>query len=131
MSRKRILLIEDDASLVVTLRYLLDDLGYDPVVAVDHAQARAVMDQGPFDLAIIDYFLDNVPASDLIAELRARHPRMPLVCSTAAFAEQLELDHPATKPDAILYKPFGVDDLRQTLQTLTATDRVSSTRHPA
>lgn len=120
MGKKRILLIEDDASLLVTLRYLLEELGYEPVVARDHAQARAAMDDGHYDLAIVDYFLDNIPAADLIAELRTHHPHTPVVCSTAAFAEQLQLDNPAVKPDAMLYKPFGLDDLRQTISTLAA-----------
>lgn len=118
MGKKRILLIEDDRSLQVALRYLLQDLGYDVVVAENHAQASTAIGEGPYDAAIVDYFLDNIPSSDLIAELRKRHPGTPLLCSTAACAEQIKLDDACLRPNAMLYKPFGPNELRDTLQAL-------------
>jgi CheY-like chemotaxis protein len=121
MGKKRILLIEDDRSLQVALRYMLEDLGYELVVAEDHAGARVAMDDGPYDIAIVDYFLGNMPSSDLIAELRRRYPRTPLICSTAAFAEQVKLDNESIRPNAFLYKPFGAKELRDTLNSLLAT----------
>jgi DNA-binding response OmpR family regulator len=117
VSKKRVLLIEDDRSLQVALRYLLEDLGYDVVVAGDRAQALAAIADGIYDAAIVDYFLDNIASSDLIALLRTRLPAMPLICSTAAFAEQIKLDE-SLRPDAILYKPFAVGELRDTLNSL-------------
>ncbi len=117
MSKKRILLIEDDRSLQVALRYLLEDLGYDLVIAGDRDQAFVAIADGIYDAAIVDYFLDNVASSDLIAQMRTRSPAMPLICSTAAFAEQIKLDE-SVRPDAILYKPFAVGELRDTLSSL-------------
>ncbi|HZP64882.1 MAG TPA: response regulator [Rudaea sp.] len=117
---KRILLIEDDRSLQVAMRYMLEDLGYDLVVADDHAQARHAIVDGPYAAAIVDYFLDNIPASGLIADLRRRYPRMPLVCSTAAFAEQIELEKESPRPHAFLYKPFDARELRDVLSSLVA-----------
>lgn len=117
MSKKRILLIEDDRSLQVALRYLLEDLGYDLVIAGDRDHALAAIADGIYDAAIVDYFLDNVASSDLIAQLRTRFPAMPLICSTAAFAEQIKLDG-SVRPDAILYKPFAVGELRDMLNSL-------------
>jgi two-component system, OmpR family, phosphate regulon response regulator PhoB len=118
ISKKRILLIEDDPSLQVTLRYLLEDLGYEIVVASDHAEARAAIGVGRFDAAIVDYFLNNVPAVDLLAELRKHQPGTGILCSTAAFAEQIHLDDDALRPDAILYKPFSTEELRDALKGL-------------
>jgi DNA-binding response OmpR family regulator len=120
MGNKRILLIEDDRSLQVALRYLLEDMGYDLVIAEDHASARASILDGPYDVAIVDYFLGSMPSSDLIAELRRRYPRTPLLCSTAAFAEQVKLDDESLRPNAFLYKPFGAKELRDTLSALLA-----------
>jgi len=99
------------------LRYLLEDLGYDLVIAADREQALAAIDNGKYDAAIVDYFLDNIPSSDLIVRLRTQSPTMPLICSTAAFAEQIKLDK-SVQPDAILFKPFAASELRDTLQSL-------------
>jgi DNA-binding response OmpR family regulator len=117
VSKKRILLIEDDRSLQVALRYLLEDLGYDLVIAANREQALAAIGDATYDAAIVDYFLDNIPSSDLITQLRTQLPAMPLICSTAAFAEQIKLDD-SIRPDAILYKPFAAGELRDMLNSL-------------
>lgn len=118
MDKKRILLVEDDRSLQLALRYFLEDMGYETVVAEDHAQAAQVIGQGPFAAAIVDYFLGDVPTSSLIAELQRRHPSMPLVCSTGASAEQIKIEEGSSPPTAYLFKPFGVNELRVTMQAL-------------
>lgn len=118
MGKKRILLVEDDRSLQVTVSYLLEDMGYEIVAAGNHAEVRAALAQGAYDLAIVDYFLNNIPAADLIAEMRERYPRMPLVCSTAAAAEQIKIDESTARPDVILFKPFGVEELRKVVNRL-------------
>jgi DNA-binding response OmpR family regulator len=118
MGKKRILLIEDDRSLLITLRYLLEDMGYEVVVAEDHPQARAAIAQERYDAAIVDYFLDNVPSTELISLLRSSSPGTPVVCSTAAYAEQIKLHPDAQRPNAFLYKPFSVAQLRDTLSSL-------------
>jgi len=118
MQKKKILLVEDDRSLQLALRYFLEDLGYEIVVAEDHAQAAKVMGDGPYDAAIVDYFLGDIPSSRLIAELQRRHPDMPLVCSTAASLDQIRIEDGSRPPTAYLFKPFGVDELRSTLESL-------------
>jgi DNA-binding NtrC family response regulator len=116
MDRKKILLIEDDQSLVRALRYMLEDMGYDLVVAHDHEQAASAIEDGPYAVAIIDYLVDNIPSSPLLAQLRQRYPQMPLISSTAAMP--LRADADCEKPDAFLLKPFGAEELRRTLRSL-------------
>jgi|SRR4051812_47762796 DNA-binding NtrC family response regulator len=118
MERKKILLIEDDQSLILALRYMLEDMGYDLVVAQDHEQAVSAINDGPYAAAIIDYLVDNSPSSPLLAQLRQRYPRMPLISSTAAMP--LQEDVGSEKADAFLRKPFGADELRKTLQSLVS-----------
>ena len=117
MRKKTILLVEDDQSLQFTLRCLIEDMGYEIVVATDHEQAVAALRGGPYAAAIVDYLIDNVPSSKFIAELQRLHPQTPLVCSTAAFAHQIQLEE-GSVPNAYLFKPFGTTELRNTLQAL-------------
>ena len=76
------------------------------------------IEEGPYDIAIVDYYLRNVPSSDLIAEMRRRFPRMPIICSTAARRENLQLDEALPRPDAFLYKPFEARELRELISSL-------------
>jgi two-component system catabolic regulation response regulator CreB len=114
--RRRVLLVEDDQSLQIAMRYLLENLGFDLVAAETREDAARDIAKGPYDIAIVDYYLRNVPSSDLIAEMRRRFPSMPIICSTAARKENLQLDE--ALPDAFLYKPFEARELRDLIHSL-------------
>ena len=118
---RRALLIEDDQSLQIALRYLMENLGFDLTAAETREDAERTIENGPYDIAIVDYYLRNVPSSDLIAEMRRRFPRMPIICSTAARKENLQLDETLPSPDAFLYKPFEARELRDLINSLIAT----------
>ncbi len=91
--RRRVLLVEDDQSLQIALRYLMENLGFDLDLRPKRTRMRrANIADGPYDIAIVDYYLRNVPSSDLIADMRRRFPRMPIICSTAARREICNLD---------------------------------------
>jgi DNA-binding NtrC family response regulator len=120
MDNKRILLVEDDQSLQMALSMFLEDMGFEPVIASDPQQAAQAVEKGPYAAAIVDYFLGNVSTAGIIADLRRRHPAMPLVCSTGASAEQIRFDQAAESPTAFLFKPYGVKELRSTLQGVFA-----------
>jgi DNA-binding NtrC family response regulator len=121
MKDRTILLIEDDESLVQTMRYMIEDMGYDLVVATNHAQAKAALAGGPYAVAIVDYLVDNMPTGELIAQLQSRHPRTPVVCSTAAAIQQVQLQQAHAPPNAFLFKPFSIDELRETLHSVVKT----------
>lgn len=118
---RRALLVEDDQSLQIAMRYLMENLGYDLVSAETREVAQCMIAEGPYDIAIVDYYLRNIPSSDLIAEMRRRFPRMPIICSTAARRENLQLDEALHCPDAFLYKPFEARELRDLINSLVAT----------
>lgn len=120
--RRRVLLVEDDQSLQIALRYLIENLGFDLVAAETHEDAARTIAQGPYDIAIVDYYLRNVPSSDLIAGMRRRFPRMPIICSTAARKESLQFDDAVPPPDAFLYKPFEARELRDLIHSLVGAE---------
>ncbi|HEX4480277.1 MAG TPA: response regulator [Rudaea sp.] len=117
---RRALLVEDDQSLQIAMRYLMENLGFDLVAAETREDAKRNIESGPYDIAIVDYYLRNVPSSDLIADMRRRFPRMPIICSTAARRENLQLDDAMLQPDAFLYKPFEASELRDLVNSLVA-----------
>ena len=45
-------------------------------------------------------------------------PDMPIICSTAARRENLQLDETLPSPDAFLYKPFEARELRELISSL-------------
>lgn len=66
---KTILLVEDDPTYRRPLRFILEQRGY-RVVAVDSvAAAAAVAREGNIDLALLDYWLPDGTAADIVANV--------------------------------------------------------------
>ncbi|MCE4059321.1 response regulator transcription factor [Pandoraea sputorum] len=87
-----LLLVEDDPGMQIRMRAILHSLGYtdDAVrVAGSLAQARAVLVDEPFALILIDVGLPDGSGIDLIGELHARDPALPILVISAWSTEQI------------------------------------------
>ena len=81
------LLIDDHPLILSALEAVIQ--GLDAAVSVvPAASARAAREalarQGPFDLALLDLQLNDADGFDLLCELRAGHPDMPIVVVSAS-----------------------------------------------
>ncbi|WP_353193771.1 response regulator transcription factor [Pandoraea pnomenusa] len=87
-----LLLVEDDPGMQIRMRAILRSLGYadDAVqVAGSLAQARAVLADEPFALTLIDVGLPDGSGIDLIGELHAHDPALPILVISAWSTEQI------------------------------------------
>src|SRR2546427_12368226 len=81
--RRRILLVEDEDSLVVTLRDRLQSEGYDVDVALDGDTAVEMGARPQFDLLILDVALPRKNGFDVCRDLRGRGVQTPVLMLTA------------------------------------------------
>src|SRR5678815_2486500 len=81
--KNRILLIEDDSGITFTLERLLATEGHEVIVEKrgDSGLARAGCE--PFDVVLTDLKLPGLDGLDLVRELHAAHPRLPIILMTA------------------------------------------------
>jgi len=79
----RILIIDDEPSLVRTLQMELSDLGHECHSAGTVSQAREILDKLDPDLAIIDIKLPDGDGIDLVRRIREDDRRFPIVMLTA------------------------------------------------
>lgn len=92
-----LLLVEDDPATQTRMRSILTSLGYtdDAVhVAGGLAQARAILADQPFALTLIDMGLPDGSGIDLIGELHARDPALPILVISAWSTEQIIVGAP-------------------------------------
>ena len=120
----RILLIDDDPGIVDTLSRVLADEGYEVVVEKrgDEGFARAAND--PFNVVLTDLKLPGLNGLDLVRQLHAARPRLPIVLITAFGTTQTAIE--ATKFGAYDYllKPFEIPQLLDLIHRA-----VNSNRH--
>jgi len=112
---KRILLVDDDAGAREAIKLLLVIDRHTVVEAKNGHEALEIFNQGVLDLVIIDYFMPQMEGSELAANIKLTAPWLPILM-VSAYVEKL-VDS-GTQVDAILGKPFGIEELRQAIARL-------------
>ena len=98
-----ILLVDDNRDGVLARRSVLEELGYKVVPACCGSDALKLVEQQNFDLVITDYRMSPVDGMQLIAQLRDRNFRKPIILLTG-FADSLGLNAKSTGADVVIQK---------------------------
>jgi two-component system NtrC family response regulator len=84
---QRILIVDDDAAVQVSLALLLKQAGFDTRTADDPAQALALLAREPVDLVLQDMNFSlqtsGEEGMDLLERIKQQHPGMPVLLMTA------------------------------------------------
>ena len=113
--RKRILLVDDQQPVREAIHLLLGLDEHKVVEASSGAEALELFRQDCFDLVITDFEMPRMKGNELATRIKQLVPAQPIIMITA-YAEQLgDSNNPV---DAILTKPFQLDDLRQAMARL-------------
>ncbi len=112
---RHILLVEDDESLRECLRMILELAGYRVAEASNGAEAMRLFILGQFDLVITDFEMPVMDGSQLAIRIKLTAPSTPILMITASERARRDTRNPV---DALLNKPFGMDELRSALEKL-------------
>jgi DNA-binding response OmpR family regulator len=96
----RILLVEDEAGLVLTLTDLFKAEGYELLAVQDAEQAEIILSGQHFDLVVLDVMLPGKSGLDLLRTLRSAGNAIPVLMLTAR----------ATPPERVVGLKLGADD---------------------
>lgn len=108
--QRRILLVDDEASLRMLVRRYLERDGYLVVEAVDGANALKRLAEQPFDLALIDVMMPKVDGFDLVRQVRARSD-IPVIMLTGRGEESSRVTGLELGADDYIVKPFSMPEL--------------------
>ncbi|MDA8017325.1 MAG: response regulator transcription factor [Thermoanaerobaculia bacterium] len=127
---KRILIIEDEPSLVLTLRDRLESEGYDVVAAADGATGEEKAAEGSFDVIILDLNLPGKNGLDVCRDLRGRGVETPVLMLTARGDVTDRVVGLKLGADDYLPKPFDMLELLARLEALYRRRPVSAKPGP-
>lgn len=118
MSNKeiRILLIEDEPSLIFTLRDTLENEGYIVIVCEDGEEAVGLAQENKPDIIILDIMLPGKNGYEICQELRALKFTIPIIILTAKNQELDKVRGLDIGADDYITKPFGVKELLARIQ---------------
>ncbi|MGN8224869.1 response regulator transcription factor [Gracilimonas sp. BCB1] len=109
--RMKVLVVEDEPSLVFTLRDTLESEGYDVLVSEEGTQAVEMVKEHKPDIMILDIMLPGKSGYDILEEIRDNKFTFPVIMLTAKDQEPDKVKGLNLGADDYLTKPFGVKEL--------------------
>lgn len=117
---KRVLIAEDEPSIVLSLEFLLSEAGHEVLIAKNGAEAIALAEKHKPDLLVLDIMLPVVNGFEVCSVLRA-NPELAdlrILMLTARGREHEVTRGLALGANAYVTKPFGTRDLMHTVSEL-------------
>jgi DNA-binding response OmpR family regulator len=109
---RRLLVVEDDRSILLGLRMNLQSDGYEVETAEDGAEALELLrSHGPWDLVILDLMLPKVNGFEVLRTLRSWGSTVPVVVLSARTSELDKVTGLDIGADDYVTKPFGLAEL--------------------
>lgn len=106
-----VLIVEDDEDIASVLTRGLQREGYDTLHALDYQTALTHFSGARPDAAIVDMMLGEESGSELVADMRARGVRIPIIILSALSRVEDRGTGLASGADDYVVKPFEIKEL--------------------
>jgi DNA-binding NtrC family response regulator len=114
----RLLVVDDEANIRLLYAEELADEGYDVVTAAGTAEAVEKLQEGAFDLAVLDIKLKNESGIELLQKLvKERHEMPVILCSAFSCYKD---DFSAWLADGYVVKSGDLSELKQEIARVLA-----------
>lgn len=117
-SGPRILVVDENSDLCLLYAEALARPGYHVDAASDGAAAWEALQATNYDLLITENDMPNLTGVELVEKLRAARMALPVVMAAGRLPTDELARNPALQLAATLAKPFAVEALLETVQTL-------------
>ena len=112
---KKVLVVDDDASLRLLCRVNLELDGFRVFVAGSLAEAAGMLAENEFDAVLLDLHLGDGDGRDLLASLGDERPPVALFTGSEVIGPELR-----SMAEEVLSKPFQLDELLSTVRKLVS-----------
>jgi two-component system, cell cycle sensor histidine kinase and response regulator CckA len=118
----RILVVDDEASVLITYRLILEQQGYKVAACATSVEAIKALHQQDFDLVLCDYSLEEQHTGfEVISEARRRRPDIPAALLTG-YATKETADEASSQNIGIMFKPIEIEEFLATTSKMLRRD---------
>ena len=103
----RVLVVDDEKSIRLTLRTFLQDRGYEVETADDATQAQALLSRDAYDVVVSDIILPGVSGVELLKAIRAAAPAAQVIMMTGEPAVETAAEAVRAGASDYLTKPVA------------------------
>ncbi|WP_125713767.1 response regulator transcription factor [Companilactobacillus kedongensis] len=108
---KRILIVDDEPSILELIEYNLQDQGYEVKRAINGKMALEMANSEHFDLILLDQMLPKLSGIRVLKKMRAIGNLTPVIFLTAVDNEDSKVDGLISGADDYITKPFSIKEL--------------------
>lgn len=114
----RILVVDDEASVLLTYRLILEQQGYVVTACSTSQEAITAVEKNDFDVVLCDYSLEEQHTGfEVITAARKRDPELPAALLTG-YATLETADEAQLKSIKVLFKPIEIDEFLTTTSNM-------------
>lgn len=119
---RNVLVVEDDKNTMEIFSRAMENENYRVTMSLSMENALLGFDQMPYDLVIADIFMAGMGGIEGIQRMREARPEIKILATSAGYSDMTP--QAALKAaekigaDAVLPKPFALDDLRDLVARL-------------
>jgi DNA-binding response OmpR family regulator len=118
--KRRILLVDDELAILLTLKAVLEISGFEVETAASAREAKLKIRTSQYHMVITDMRMESDFAGNEVVHAARKAPYQPAVAMLTAFPiADSESDGP--NPDKMLVKPMNTNDLLRQLEALLVT----------
>ncbi len=117
---KRVLVVDDEPNIVLSLEFLMRRAGFEVEIARDGAEALAALDRTPPDLLLLDVMMPELDGFEVCERIRQRPEwrTTKIVMLTASGREAERRRGLALGADAYVTKPFSTRELVEQVKAM-------------
>ena len=123
---RHVLILEDSRTQAIIISKMFQKAGYESTCVVDATEAQAQLKARPFDLLVLDVFIESRNTLDDLEEYRELAGDVPIAIMTAGQIDNPEAGAAAlnkarrARVNFLLPKPFYFDDVKQICEDVEA-----------
>ncbi len=127
--RPKILIVDDEKSIRLTLSAFLRGEGYEVATAEDADQARTLLASGAWDAVVTDIVLPGVSGVELLKAIRAAAPDVQVIMMTGEPTVETATEAVRAGARDYLSKPVGKDVIVRSVATAVQMKQLADDKH--
>lgn len=113
MTKKKILIVDDEKSLITMVKDFFEDAGYIVSIAQDTEKALLELMAMNFELVVLDMRMPGIDGIEMLKIINKRHPETKVIVLTG-YSDEYKEKVINLKYDAFITKPFSARELIET-----------------
>lgn len=128
--KRRILLVDDDVAILLTLKAVLEISGFEVETAASAREAKLRIKANEYHMVITDLRMESDTAGQEVAAAARKAPNRPAVALLTAFPPADD-DWVSAATDKMLVKPMNTQDLLRQIEALLVSHEDKKSREEA